>query len=146
MLFDLNADPWEIHNLAASPEQSERLATMRDRLKRIMIETHDTGVVPETMWPELTKGSTIHDFVASPAFDHAKALELAFLATSPEFVKTLEGELASPDPVHRYWAAMGCVFHGKGAAACTAKLKPLLEDPSEAVRAAAAKALTAVGG
>jgi hypothetical protein len=119
---------------------------MRDRLKRMMIETHDTGVVPEKLWPELTTGSTIHDFVASPDFDHAKAVELAFLATSPEFAPALTDALSSPSAVHRYWAAMSCLLHGKKAAAAAPKLKPLLEDPSEVVRDAATKALTAIGG
>ena len=146
MLFDLNADPWEIHNLASSPEHAERLAAMRDRLKRMMIETRDTGVVPEKMWPEFTNGSTIHDFVASAAFDHAKTVELAFLATSSEFAPALTEALSSPSPVHRYWAAMACLFHGKKAAAAATKLKPLLEDPSEVVRDAATKALTAIDG
>jgi arylsulfatase A-like enzyme len=146
MLFDLTADPWEIHNLASSPEHAERLAAMRDRLKRMMIETRDTGVVPEKMWPELTTESTIHDFVASPDFDHAKAVELAFLATSPEFAPALTDALSSPSAVHRYWAAMSCLLHGKKAAAAAPKLKPLLEDPSEVVRDAATKALTAIGG
>jgi len=146
MLFDLDADPWEIHNLAASPAHAERLAAMRDRLKHMMTATRDTGVVPEKMWPDLAKGTTIHDFVASPAFDLAKVVELAFLATSPDYTDTLAAELSSPDPVHRYWATMACVFHGKKAASSVPKLKLLLEDPSVAVRDAATLALQATEG
>jgi hypothetical protein len=146
MLFDTATDPWEVKNLASAPDHAQRLAVMRERLKKVMIETRDSGVVPEKMWPELANNSPIHSFVASEASGHATLVDLAFQATSPESSPALTEALASPSPVGRYWAAMACVFQGKKASGAEAKLKPLLEDPSESVRAAAAKALAAIKG
>jgi hypothetical protein len=103
-------------------------------------------VVPEKMWPELTNNSPIHNFVASEASGHARLVDLAFQATSPGFSPVLTEVLSSPSPVGRYWAAMACVFQGGKASAAEPKLKLLLEDASETVRAAAAKALAAIKG
>ena len=84
MLFDTATDPWEVKNLTSAPDQSERLAAMRERLKKVMIETRDNGVVPEKMWPELANNGPIHCFVASEASSHARLVDLAFQAASPE--------------------------------------------------------------
>jgi arylsulfatase A-like enzyme len=40
-LFNLNKDPWETDNQAASPESSERVSRMRERLRGLMLEMHD---------------------------------------------------------------------------------------------------------
>jgi arylsulfatase A-like enzyme len=47
-LYDLAADPWEIHNLAADPAHRETLETLRKRLDRWMEETDDRGREPES--------------------------------------------------------------------------------------------------
>ncbi len=44
-LYDLKADPYEMHNLAAVPKQAARLAGMRTELKRWMREQGDTQTV-----------------------------------------------------------------------------------------------------
>lgn len=47
-LYDLEQDPWEIHNLAADPGHAETLATLRARLEQWMVDTNDQGRQPET--------------------------------------------------------------------------------------------------
>lgn len=42
-LYDLQADPWEIRNLAADPVHAETLKTLRDRLDTWMEQTNDQG-------------------------------------------------------------------------------------------------------
>ena len=44
-LYDLHADPYEQHNLAADPKQAARLASMRAELKAWMKEQGDTQTV-----------------------------------------------------------------------------------------------------
>ena len=44
-LYDLNADPFELHNLAANPQQAERLAAMRTELSAWMKEQGDQETV-----------------------------------------------------------------------------------------------------
>jgi N-sulfoglucosamine sulfohydrolase len=46
-LYDLQADPWEFHNLAAEPAQRETLARLRQELERWIVATHDAGAVAE---------------------------------------------------------------------------------------------------
>jgi arylsulfatase A-like enzyme len=46
-LYDLEADPHEIHNLAGDPAQAARLQAMRAALDRWVRETGDLGAVPE---------------------------------------------------------------------------------------------------
>jgi arylsulfatase A-like enzyme len=47
-LFDLEADPYEIHNLAEDPAHEAVVAELRSRLDRWMDETHDLGREPES--------------------------------------------------------------------------------------------------
>jgi arylsulfatase A-like enzyme len=47
-LYDLDADPFEVKNLAADPSREAVLKEMRGRLDRWMEETGDQGRVPET--------------------------------------------------------------------------------------------------
>ncbi|HBE67104.1 MAG TPA: sulfatase [Planctomycetaceae bacterium] len=50
-LYDIESDPYEIHNLASEPAYSERLAKMRAMLDSWMEETNDQGLTPES--PEM---------------------------------------------------------------------------------------------
>ncbi len=46
-LYDVDADPWEVHNLAASPAHQGLLARLRDVLATWVVETNDQGRIPE---------------------------------------------------------------------------------------------------
>ena len=46
-LYDLKADPFEINNLAASPEYASTLRKLRERLDQWILETDDHGRRPE---------------------------------------------------------------------------------------------------
>ncbi|MFO0869753.1 MAG: serine hydrolase [Pirellulales bacterium] len=46
-LYDLTADPWEIHNLASDPQLQTTLEDLRGRLNRWMEATQDQGREPE---------------------------------------------------------------------------------------------------
>jgi hypothetical protein len=119
---------------------------MRQRLRQQMIETRDTGVVPEAMWKELAAGGTIHAAVRAPGFDHAALVDLAFAATAPgaALPESAKAALSAPCPVARYWAATGCLIRGRSAAPFAADLERLAADPSAAVRQAATAALAAI--
>ena len=52
-LYDLEADPFEIKNLAASPGHQDTLAEMRQALDGWLIEIDDQGLKPDS--PELVK-------------------------------------------------------------------------------------------
>jgi N-sulfoglucosamine sulfohydrolase len=46
-LYDLEADPYELHNLAAEPTQQKRLQEMRAILEKWIKDTNDQGQFPE---------------------------------------------------------------------------------------------------
>ena len=51
-LYDLQEDPWELNNLAAQPEQAERIATMRAALEAWMEQQGDRGARMDIQDPE----------------------------------------------------------------------------------------------
>jgi arylsulfatase A-like enzyme len=57
-LYDCNADPNEINNLAGNPRYEPRLKLMRAALDKWIEETHDMGAIPET---ELIKRGLVSD-------------------------------------------------------------------------------------
>jgi arylsulfatase A-like enzyme len=48
-LYDLEKDPWEIHNLAGNPAYAEQLEQHRKALKEWEIQSNDTGRTPESV-------------------------------------------------------------------------------------------------
>ena len=46
-LYDLQTDPWEIHNLAAAPEQEATLKRLRGVLEKWIEDSNDQGRIPE---------------------------------------------------------------------------------------------------
>jgi arylsulfatase A-like enzyme len=141
-LFDLRADPWEIHNLATDPAHAARLAAMRTRLKTQMSEVKDTGIIPEPMFAALCSDRPVADFARSAKFDHAGALDLAFAATSsnPAELGRLQEAMKSDDPVKRYWGLLGMRVLVK-----TEDVSPLLRDGHSVNRVLAAETLHAAG-
>lgn len=146
-LYDLSAAPWEMNNLAADPAHSEKLATLRNRLKATMKEVHDTGLVPEPMFKELAGEKPLADYVQGADFDIGIVTDLAFIATEadPSKLPQLKQALISKHPVERYWGAVGLRLLGDKAAAEADSLLPLLKDKHTAIRTTAAQALFAMG-
>jgi hypothetical protein len=146
-LFDTSVDPWEIKNLADSPEHADVLARMRARLRETMADTRDTGVVPEALFGAAADQQTMYDFVRSEQFEFGRALELAFVASqrNHENLPLLTAALGDTDPVIRYWGAMGCLFLGESAVSVSPQLVTMLTDKHPGIRITAARALCAVG-
>jgi N-sulfoglucosamine sulfohydrolase len=141
-LFDLEADPWEIQNLAADPAHAERLAAMRAQLKTTMSEVKDTGIIPEPMFAAMCAGRPVADFARSANFDHTGVLDLAFAATSgdPAEIGRLQEAMKSDDPVKRYWGLLGMLIRTRAD-----DVAPLLGDGHPVIRVLAAETLHAAG-
>lgn len=146
-LFDTLNDPWEIHNLAGNSEHSAKLESMRGRLRQKMIDTTDTGIIPEPMFAGLASGQPVATYLANRKSDLPQLVDLVFAATSRDESKLplLIKNLSSGDPLARYWAAQGCLILGKPAATASTQLTQLLHDTESSVRVAAAHALVACG-
>ncbi|MCU0751969.1 MAG: sulfatase [Akkermansiaceae bacterium] len=146
-LYDLTADPWETHNLAADPAHAVKLAALRAKLKATMEQTRDTGLVPESLFHDLTRDSTIAEFVQGGGIDIREITGLAFAASEGDAAQLprFRRALASEDVVERYWGIVGLRVLGGKAAAEAGSLIPLLKDPHAAIRITAGEALFALG-
>ena len=147
MLFDTQADPHEVNNLAADPNYRDVLQNMRRILFRQMREIRDTGIMPEPIMNERITDTTRFEFFHSDALDYDRVLQIADMATMgdesnlPELIKLLSDK----EETVRYWAAIGCVILGDKAVSASSQLEKALNDPSAAVRVTAAEAIFNLG-
>lgn len=144
-LYDTQADPHELFNLANSKAHGAILSRMRQAHMDWVIETRDLGLIPEaeltarrreagSEWailngPQgLARMTAIRD-VASASLEGRQKLDYLIEA------------LRSSEPAVRYWAANGLGNIGPKAASATKDLTTLLSDSSDNVKVAAARAL-----
>lgn len=146
-LYDTASDPWEIRNLATDPQFASRLENMRNALRRTMIDVRDIGLIPEALFHNLSDDATIHEFATGPHFDVDAASDIAWLASARD-----EGNLPRlieatrhPDPVIRFWGAMGCMILGPAGESSAPALQSLLDDQHATLRITAARALAEIG-
>lgn len=137
-LYDMQADPDNVNNLAASPEYEGALKKMRTALRRQQLEIVDTGLIPEHEMAKLSRetGLTVYEIARDPSLYNLPALlDAADLALAQEEcnITALEDLLQSPDAGLRYWGIVGCFLINHGAVAEAA-----MQDDSHEVRAMAA--------
>jgi arylsulfatase A-like enzyme len=141
-LYDLQNDPFEVKNLAGSPEHRDVLNRMRAALRRHMLDIRDNGFIPE--------GSLIEGFDAArapKAYPMERILEVADTATQrdPANMAKLTRWLADENECVRYWAVLGCVMLRERAGRVADALILRLTDTSGSVRVAAAETLCYTG-
>ena len=136
-------DPHELRNLAADSAHANRQAALQRKLRADIIETRDTGFIPEGMFERLAGTKTIYDYAQSSAYPIERIVDLADKAASrePRHLGDLRNALGDSHPVIRYWGAVGClVLQGKSDVA-KARLQELLRDDWADIRVVAAEAL-----
>ena len=147
-LYDLEADPDNVVNLASEPAHGDQVGRLRRALRDHTVRIVDNGLLPE--------GSPLEGYAASrseDAFPVARAFDLAVMASNgdPADLPLLMEALDDPSEPIRWWAAQGCTVLAvtRGAAAVPAKASAAiarrLTDDSPAVRVAAAEALARAG-
>ena len=146
-LYDTRRDPHEIRNLADSPEHREILDRMRRALRSWMIDTHDTGLLPEAEIYGRSAGLTPYEMARSAdLFPVARILDAAELVgRGPSKREELAARLSDPDSAVRWWAAVGLAALGPEARESQAALQRALTDVSPNVRITAAEALSGIG-
>jgi arylsulfatase A-like enzyme len=145
-LYDVEADPHEVNNLAGDPEYAEVLANLRGRLQAKVKGLPDLSFYPESYQMRHAMGNPTA-FGQEHKEAIAKLVDTADLALMPfaEAKPKIESALASEEAMERYWAAMVCSSFGEEAAGLAGAVEPLLEDDSEVVRMRAAEFLGLIG-
>ena len=71
-LYDITTDPYEINNLAGKPEYDENLSGMRKILNDWMIETEDTGLIPEPVLVNSMRPKVLWEKTGNPYISYIK--------------------------------------------------------------------------
>lgn len=145
MLFDLDKDSGELHDLSSSPEYAEVLAKMRNELSNHIRSTHDLGF----FLPTSRTGHVLYDVVRKekyPMEELYKLVEAAGIgdiASLPLFEKAI----ASSHRDMRFWGAVGYaeLAHKKQISQCPQALADLLKDEDPYVASEAAYAAAYLG-
>ena len=146
-LYDMENDPWEVHNLAADPDYQEILGRMCKVLNTLENDILDVGFIPEGEFIDRTKGMPLYDYMRSAKLPFSQILETANLASdgNPQNLKRLTGLLQSDESIIRYWAATGLLILKDEAKSVIPQLKKALDDPSPDVATVVAEALYNLG-
>ena len=143
-LYDLQADPHEVQNLADDPTYKEILDRMRDVHLDWVVETRDIGLVPESgIQRREETTSARYNILLDADPDLIKRIRnVANLAIGgEENYDQLVTALDDPDAVVRYWAAIGLGNLSQVASPVQPKLEQSLQDEAPCVRIASARAL-----
>ena len=146
-LYDTTADPHEIDNLVGDPEKKAVLERLRKTLHAWMLQTRDTGLLPEAEMHIRAEGSTPYTITRDARkYPQRRILAAADLVgKGPENIPRLIRLLSDSDGVVRYWAVIALDALGPQAAPATEALEGVLEDASPNVRFAAAGVLCRAG-
>jgi N-sulfoglucosamine sulfohydrolase len=142
-LYDVEADPHNVNNLAGEAAYQQVLLRMREANRKWILAQKDVGFIPEAMMLEISQSQPLFEYARSGKYPLEKILKMAELASSqnPSVFPALKKGLTDKNPVIRYWAATGYTIHSGEATAVREYLEKLLRDPEVSVRIAAAEAL-----
>jgi len=142
-LYDTLADPHEMINLANWSEYRRILQRLRSVLHTWMLQTRDTGLLPEAEMHIRADGSTPYTIARdSRKYPQRRILAAADLVGGrPDNIPKLIRLLGDSDGVVRYWAVIALDALGQRAAPAAEALQGVLEDTSPNVRFAAAGVL-----
>jgi uncharacterized sulfatase len=147
-LYDLNADPDEVRNLADSVAHRAVRDRLRAALEAHLRRTRDLGALPEHDMRARSETRTPYELgeLAAPAITRIwQAADRATDRSVP--LLAIVGDLGDADPAVKYWAAIGCLIRGREAVAqAGSRLAALLDDEDAGPRIAAGEALGRFGG
>lgn len=145
-LYDTDADPHQVRNLASSPDHREILERMRKLHRQWVLETRDLGFLPEAEVWNRCAGRTPWQMAQDPErYPLPRLLAAAELVGQPGVVPRQIELLADADAGVRYWAAVGLHAAGREATSARDALRKALTDPSPSVRVEAAGVLLGLG-
>jgi arylsulfatase A-like enzyme len=141
-LYDLQADPDQIRNLASDPAHRRTIDTLSRALENHMLAINDNGFLPETMAGEGWVESRNRSLYPLPDVMLLAATAARGQASGLPALRKAASHSAG---VMRFWAATGLLILGKRAAPSAGELRRLLGDSEPQVRIVAAEALVSLG-
>ena len=144
-LYDCEADPWQLRNLADDSAHRVTLERMRSGLREWLLEIRDLGFLHEWQAAQLCAGGrTVWDATRDDAaYPLSRILDVADRVGRPGQVAAFVRDLADADPTIRYWAVIGLRAAEAEATAAREALAKALADASASVRIEAAGLLVA---
>jgi arylsulfatase A-like enzyme len=137
-LYDTEADPQNLRNLAGSKQYRDILERLRTAQADWCSDTIDLGYLPEIDAGRISQGSTPFETARKPdTYPLEKIRDMADMVGVAGATDIQIQRLRDSDSAVRYWAAVGLHASGEGSDA----LNRALDDPSPPVRIEAAGAL-----
>jgi len=145
--YDTQADPHEINNLAGSAAHKSIIDKMRRILRGWILETRDTGFMPEAEMHIRAKGSTPYQITAKPGKYPLRHILAAaeLVGASEEKLPGMLECLNNSDSAVRYWGVVALGALGDKAESAVDALTAVLGDTRPNVRFAAAGVLCNLG-
>lgn len=145
-LYDIEKDPDELNNLAGNPRYAKELRRLRAAHFDWVRRSVDTGLIPEQMLRDLSKGTSEYEYARSGDYPIEDCIKVArLMEKGEEGFSKLSAALGDLYPAVRYWAAVGLSNLGPKAADAAEKLEKALYDPYSDVAIVAAEALCRIG-
>lgn len=142
-LYDLETDPFELHNLAPSPEYRETLIGMREMLHDRLCSMPDLSFIPEcVLHAEAAENPFVYGQEQKKQI--AQLVRIADLALLPwaQAREEIGKALGSENPLHRYWAVIVCTSFSERAAEFVPRIRRMAtDDANNLVRMRAAEYL-----
>lgn len=148
-LYDLNADPWELHNLAAEPDFQEHLVRLRAECDRWQLTSRDAHLIPEALLDsEAAAAGSRWGLLNGDGGEERAATLLQTAKAASQMddasARLLRSRTEHPDPAVRWWAIVG-LDRGPAAADSAMIFLEAMKDPSPVVAVAAAAAVARHG-
>lgn len=144
-LFDCEADPHQVNDLAADPKYGDVLTDLRQRLRTRLESLPDLSLYPESLLVDHALDNAVafgrqHKKEIGALLDIADLQLLPFGKAEPK----LRRALRSKNAMTRFWAANVCTAFGKEAVTLADQVRPLLKDNTMTVRIRAAEFLGSI--
>ncbi len=110
VLYDINNDIWEEHNLVDLPEYQNVLQKMRGLLNEELIEARDVHFLPEYEIASISKRTSAYEYRLDPEKYPFEAIYKAASLSGmkgPEIAHRQAQFLKNNSKIIRYWAAVG---------------------------------------
>lgn len=148
--YDTVADFDNVHNLIDSPKFREKIAELKQALRKKQLELYDSGLLPENMRLRRARdhGLTLYEMVRDPKlYPLEKYLDFSDLALArdPANLDALVQAMDDADEGIRYWATCGLFLLEERARPALKTLEKALGDDCSEVRMMAAWAVHRFG-